>query len=145
MKYFWGIIIAIIVIGGVWYSLARPAAAPTAEQSTEVTTQVPSEKSTNVATDIAAAVQEVVVTGSSFAFDPKEIRVTEGTRVRVVFKNSGGTHDFVLDEFNARTNVLKSGETQTIEFVADKKGTFEYYCSVGEHRQMGMVGRLVVE
>jgi plastocyanin len=32
-----------------------------------------------------------------------------------------------------------------IEFVANKKGKFEYYCSVGEHRAMGMKGNLVVE
>jgi plastocyanin len=29
--------------------------------------------------------------------------------------------------------------------VADKKGTFEYYCSVGQHRALGMKGKLVVE
>jgi uncharacterized cupredoxin-like copper-binding protein len=32
-----------------------------------------------------------------------------------------------------------------VQFVADKTGTFEFYCSVGNHRQMGMVGTLVVQ
>ena len=40
---------------------------------------------------------------------------------------------------------INGGETDSIEFVADKVGTFEYYCSVGQHRSMGMVGKLTVE
>ncbi|KKT09719.1 MAG: Plastocyanin [candidate division WWE3 bacterium GW2011_GWB2_43_22] len=56
-----------------------------------------------------------------------------------------GTHDLRLDEFNVATKLLKAGETDTVEFTADKAGVFEYYCSVGEHRKMGMVGTLTVE
>ena len=33
----------------------------------------------------------------------------------------------------------------TAEFTADKVGSFEYYCSVGSHRSMGMKGVLKVE
>ncbi len=85
------------------------------------------------------------VTGQNFSFTPNEIRVKKGDTVKVTF-TSNGTHDFVIDEFNARTAVLRTGDApQTIEFVADKTGSFEYYCSVGSHRQMGMVGRLIVE
>ena len=32
-----------------------------------------------------------------------------------------------------------------VQFIADKAGTFEYYCFVGNHRQMGMVGTLTVK
>ncbi|MEY4731380.1 MAG: hypothetical protein RL681_326, partial [Candidatus Parcubacteria bacterium] len=46
--------------------------------------------------------------------------------------------------FNAATKVLTDGQSETIEFVANKAGTFEYYCSVGSHRQMGMKGTLTV-
>ena len=65
--------------------------------------------------------------------------------MRIVFKNNKGTHDWVIDEFNARTKTIQSDQTDTIEFIADKLGTFEYYCSVSNHRQMGMVGQLIVE
>ena len=34
---------------------------------------------------------------------------------------------------------------EVLEFTADKAGSFEYYCSVGEHKAMGMVGTLKVE
>lgn len=79
-----------------------------------------------------------------YKFSMTEIKVKKGDRVRIVLKNEGGLHDWVVDEFNARTKQLKVGETDTIEFVADKVGTFEYYCSVMQHRQMGMVGKLIV-
>ena len=71
--------------------------------------------------------------------------VNVGDTVRITLRNTGGMHDLKIDEFNAKTKVLQSGEEETIEFVVDKAGTFEYYCSIGTHRQMGMVGTLTVQ
>lgn len=155
MKYIW-MIVAVLIIGGIWY-----VAAPNAGQegvmvndgstATEQTTTSTDTSTSDTTSDSSVGgvadsmVKEVQVDGSNFAFSPKEIRVAEGTKVRIVFKNTGGMHDFVIDEFNARTQVIKGGESETIEFVANKKGTYEYYCSVGTHRQMGMKGNLVVE
>lgn len=39
-------------------------------------------------------------------------------------------HNFNIDEFNVHTRDLGYFETQTISFLADKKGTFEYYCTI---------------
>ena len=94
--------------------------------------------------EMTASINTIAVTGSNFKFDPSEIMVKKGDTVSIVFTNSDGMHDFVIDEFYARTKVLKEGESETIEFVADQAGKFEYYCSVGQHRQMGMVGNLIV-
>lgn len=85
------------------------------------------------------------VNGGNFYFTPSIIKVKKGDTVKIVFKNDGGMHNWVLDEFDVTMNPNKTGETSTVEFVADKTGTFEYYCSVGQHRQMGMKGTLVVE
>ena len=91
------------------------------------------------------AIKTFTVVGSSFAFSPAEIRVKRGDRVKIVFQNSGGMHDWVIDEFSARTPIIQSGKSAEVEFVANKTGTFQYYCSVGSHRAMGMVGNLIVE
>jgi plastocyanin len=93
----------------------------------------------------SGAEKTFTVTASSFKFDPAEMKVKKGDKVTIVFKNSGGMHDWVIDEFDAGTKQLPAGGTETISFVADKVGTFEYYCSVGNHRQMGMKGTLIVE
>lgn len=92
-----------------------------------------------------SAVKTFTVSGNNFAFDVKEIKVKKGDTVKIVFKNTTGFHDWVIDEFNARTQKIQGGQSETIQFVADKTGTFEYYCSVGTHRQQGMKGNLIVE
>ncbi|MBX4195578.1 cupredoxin domain-containing protein [Candidatus Parcubacteria bacterium] len=93
----------------------------------------------------AGSVKEFTVTGSSFTFAPKTMTVNKGDTVKINFVNSGGSHDFVIDEFNVKTPVLQSGQSASVTFVADKAGAFEYYCSVGTHRQMGMKGTLTVK
>lgn len=91
------------------------------------------------------AVKEFEVTASNFSFSLKEIKVKQGDKVRIVFKNAEGFHDWKLDEFNAATKQIGTAQQETVEFTADKKGTFEYYCSVGQHRANGMKGNLIVE
>jgi plastocyanin len=92
-----------------------------------------------------ANVKVVVVEGNKFRFSPAEIRVKKGQTVRIVFKSVDMLHDFVIDELEVATNQIGAGEEEEIEFVADRVGTFEYYCSVGKHRANGMVGKLIVE
>jgi nitrite reductase (NO-forming) len=96
-------------------------------------------------TDVDSDVKEVEVTSRGLSFDIEEIRVNVGDTVRVTYVNGGGRHDWVLDEFDgAQTEVISGGNEQTIEFVADQAGSFEFYCSVPGHRQAGMFGRFVV-
>lgn len=95
--------------------------------------------------NVAAGVKTFELSASSFKFDVKEIRVKQGDKVNIVLNNKDGMHDWVIDEFDAKTKQITAGQTDTVEFVADKKGTFEYYCSVGQHRANGMFGKLIVE
>jgi hypothetical protein len=39
-------------------------------------------------------------------------------------------HNFNIDEFNVHSKDLGYTQSQTITFVADKSGTFHYYCSI---------------
>jgi len=90
------------------------------------------------------AVQAVTVEGGNFYFKPNVITVKKGEKVKVTFNNTGGMHDFVIDEFNVKTDVIKTGST-TVEFTPDRVGTFSFYCGVGMHRKMGMEGKLIVQ
>jgi len=110
--------------------------APTVEVSP---TAVPS------ATGSATNVKEFTVEGGAFYFKPNVIKVKKGDTVKITFNNVGGTHNFVLDEYKVKTDVLASGKSTVVTFTADKIGTFEYYCGVGNHRAMGMTGKLTVE
>jgi plastocyanin len=109
----------------------------------DVTTPATSTPSTSLITDAEKKI--VVIDSQNFSFSEKEIRVKEGQTVQITLNDKDGFHDLVIDEFGVKTKRLNAGESDTITFVADKKGTFEYYCSVGNHRAMGMKGTLIVE
>lgn len=83
--------------------------------------------------------------GVNHAFDVKEIRVKKGDTVTINFESTDGYHDWVIDEFGAATEKVQPGTPTSVTFVADRSGSFEYYCSVGNHRAQGMVGTLIVE
>lgn len=87
----------------------------------------------------------IEVKAHNYAFDTDEIRVKKGETVTINFESTDGFHDWAVDEFNAQTQKVQPGTKTSVTFVADKEGTFEYYCSVGNHRAMGMVGKLIVE
>lgn len=102
-------------------------------------------ENTQTNNEVQSEVKEFQVDGGNFMFSLKEIKVKQGDKVRIVFNNKEGFHDLLIDEFNVNTGQIKANESRTVEFVADKTGTFEYYCSVGQHRANGMFGKLIVE
>lgn len=85
------------------------------------------------------------LTGKNFSFSQTEIRVKKGDRVIINFESTDGFHDWVVDEFNAQTQRVNPGTQTSVEFIASKTGTFEYYCSVSIHRAAGMKGQMIVE
>lgn len=89
-------------------------------------------------------VKEITVQNDRLSYVQSEIRVNRGDTIRLTFENTGGRHDWVLDEFDAATEVIRGGQSETIEFTADEAGEFEFYCSVPGHRQAGMWGTFVV-
>ncbi|MDP3998267.1 MAG: cupredoxin domain-containing protein [bacterium] len=131
------VIVAVLVIGGAIFFASQggsstsptPTSTPVVEQPTGVTQEV----------------KTFEVEGKPFEYNPKEIMVKKGDRVRIVFKNTQGFHDLTIGELGVHTKQIQAGQSDTIEFVADKAGTFEYYCSVPTHKDMGMTGKLIVE
>lgn len=105
-------------------------------------TQVQAESTNNTVNN--TNVKEFTVSGSNFKFEPANITVNKGDTVKIIFKDDDGTHNLVVDGYNVSTRILSDGQ-DSIQFVADKTGTFEYYCSVGSHRDLGMKGNLIVQ
>ena len=93
----------------------------------------------------AAKVNEFTIEGSEFKFSPSTISVSKGDKVKITFKNTGTVvHNLVIDGLGVSTKTIPNGQTDTVEFTADKTGTFEFYCSVDAHRQKGMEGKATV-
>lgn len=145
-----GVIVVILVIAIAGYMMmkngSKSAQTPTSPEA-QPTTAV--EESTNSAPSDAMTADEKTKTfevdGANFKFSPNVLTVNEGDTVKIVFKNTQGFHDFVIDEFNVKSKTIQANQTDELTFVTSKKGTFEYYCSVGNHRTMGMVGTLTVK
>jgi plastocyanin len=145
------IVLLVVLAGGFWWYTAQtndvtvnvsgdtPPVTPTPTPSPTPTT------TPQGTTPTSAAVKEFTVTSTGVAFNQKTLSVNKGDRVRITYSNGGGTHDLRIDGYNVGTKVIQGGQKETFEFVADKAGTFEYYCSVGQHRQMGMKGTLTVK
>ena len=148
----YGVIGVIVTAGLAFFFQSRNQSTTDVVEQTDIMQQVqPSpEASTNTSTDSAITqndgeVKTFTVDAQNFSFSMKEIKVKKGDRVRIVLVNKQGFHDWVVDEFNAKTKQIQAGSSDTIEFTADQVGTFQFYCSVGQHRSMGMVGNLIVE
>lgn len=151
-----GIIIVLGIVGGFvyWVSINRPSPTPAPPfpalqiPTSEITTPYPTQSSAILTQTIAFAkesVKTISIETKNYSFTPNEIRVKKGMTIIIQLQNKEGMHDFVLDEFTAKTKQIKTGEEDVVAFVVDKTGTFEYYCSVGNHREIGMKGSLIVE
>ena len=104
-----------------------------------------SETTTPATSEAMTDEQTIKMTAGSFYYNPKQITVKKGQKVKIEFSAVDMMHNFNIDELNVHGETTKSGDTTTIEFTADKVGSFEYYCSVANHRKMGQVGTLIVQ
>lgn len=143
-------VIGVIFLG--WILMpAKDQTAPEGSMETQVeeTGQMPTDaESTMEKTEPEAMMAEgkvVEIVADDFTYDVKEIRVKQGEKLSVSVMNSEGTHDFVIDELEVNTGMIPADSTVQLEIPTDKPGTYEYYCSVGQHRQMGMKGMLIIE
>ncbi len=98
-------------------------------------------------TDEADVVIDMTAAGREFFVDGEAnplIQVNQGDIVELNFEVTDGVHDFAIDALGVGTDILNEGQTQTIVFEASEVGEFEYYCSVGSHRDEGMFGAFEV-
>jgi nitrite reductase (NO-forming) len=154
--YIWIIVLVLVALGGWYFIASKKTEAPAGSDTTTVPVNMHTEATINPDSTLkinttaqVPAVKSVVktftVTGQNYSFTPSTITVKKGDTVKITFKNLNGNHNFIIDEFNVNSGIIAGGEQKTINFVADKTGSFQYYCSVGSHRAMGMWGTLKVE
>jgi cytochrome c oxidase subunit 2 len=90
-------------------------------------------------------VHEIQMTAKKYEFNPSVITVKKGDHVKLIITALDRDHGFKLEAYGIDQK-LKKGDPATIEFTADKAGTFEFKCSqvcgLGHGK---MKGKLVVE
>ena len=142
------IIVILLLLGGGYYLASRnnkpssygitPTPTPTAS-ATPTATPLSSQSSPTATTQMVS----ISVIGQNYLFTPKEITVSKGSLVKVNFTAKDSSHTFTLPDFNVDTGLVSPGSSRSVQFVADKTGTFQFYCI--PHKSMGMTGTLKVE
>jgi len=142
-------LVIVLVVGGIVYATA-PKQTSTNNSGKE--TSISSSSQAMVEKDSAKSsselmtknIKEINMEAGSFYYKPNTITVKKGETVKIVMHSVSMMHDFNIDELNVRMPIVKNGDTGIVEFTADKVGTFEYYCSVGQHRANGQVGKITI-
>ena len=104
----------------------------------------------DLAADAPSTVGEVIeiqIEAFNFGYSKETFTASKGDTVRLTLKSTGGTHDLVIDDIlGASTSIVSKGSTTTIEFTIpdDADSSYDFYCSVGNHRAQGMEGTMVV-
>lgn len=93
----------------------------------------------------AGQAHEIQITAKKYEFSPDPIRVKKGERVRLIITATDRDHGIKIEAFNVEQK-LKKGVPTTVEFTADKAGSFPFKCSVHcGFGHGGMKGTLIVE
>src|SRR5687768_12857078 len=119
-----GIVVAVLVVlgaAGYFYmqsNQAKPGETVVQNSPAAAVQASPEGAASSPSTEVTeeGTVKEFTVTNAGFKFNPSEMTVNKGDTVRVTFTSSG-SHDWAIDEFDARTEVLANGDSETIEFV----------------------------
>ena len=95
--------------------------------------------------DSTSSVKEFKLIARQWEFEPSTIEVNLGDTVKLSVESIDVTHGLSLSQFGVN-EVLNPGKTVEIEFIADKAGTFSFFCSVQCGKgHASMEGTLVVK
>jgi plastocyanin len=136
------LVLAVVLLAGCTSSTTPDEnASGTSEMTAQ--TSAPANTDTTNGEAMDSSVKTIDMESFAFGFKPNTLEVKKGDKVKLNIKNTGGFHDFTLKDFNINVQT-PANQVTTVEFTADKAGTFEFICSVGNHAQQGQKGTLVI-
>ena len=94
--------------------------------------------------DQAPNKREITVTGRNYKFSPARIEVAQDDLVKLTVHSEDNAYSLTIDEYRVSRRVPAGGST-TLEFRADRPGTFAFYSNMtNDARHAQMRGELVV-
>ena len=89
--------------------------------------------------------REIAMTAKRFSFTPEMIKVKQGEKIRLKLTAEDFVQGFSILELGV-DETIEPGKETVVEFMADRKGSFRYFCSIecGEGH-LAMQGKLIVE
>jgi PQQ system protein len=94
-------------------------------------------------------VQTIQISESEFSLNPSTVTLQQtGTYEFAVMNDGQITHALEIEEegggAEAKTGDIAAAETTTVRFTFSAEGTYEMYCPIGNHKDQGMKGTIVV-
>jgi len=100
------------------------------DETTDVTTDdTTTDTSDGSTTPPVQETKEFLITAKQWDFSPSTITVNEGDKVILNIQSVDVTHGFVITAFGVSER-LSPGNTVTVEFTANQKGSFSFFCNV---------------
>jgi heme/copper-type cytochrome/quinol oxidase subunit 2 len=88
--------------------------------------------------------REFSIRATDYRFSPDRIEVTQDDLVKLTVQSGDVAYSFTIDEYRLARRIPAGGST-TIEFRADRAGSFPYYSNMtNDGRHASMRGQLVV-
>lgn len=95
------------------------------------------------ADDGGAGGDSLTIVATEYEFDPSDVSIPADTAVEITVDNQGIIeHDWTVDELDVEI-YADAGDTATVTVTA-AAGTYDVYCSIPGHRELGMEGSLTV-
>jgi uncharacterized cupredoxin-like copper-binding protein len=90
---------------------------------------------------------KVAISLTEFKLDPANPEVAAGTVNFAVSNDGGVTHSLEVEGPGGESELekpLEPGQSATLTVDLSKPGSYEFYCPVGNHKEMGMEGEVTV-
>jgi plastocyanin len=126
-------------------SSAASTTSSTSSSSSPASSSSASSSSTSTSS-AAPAAQTLSVTEADFSIDLDSTTLPAGDYTITVTNNGHATHDFVVEQNGsdvAKSDTLGPGASGTVT-VTLQPGSYVFYCSIGNHRAMGMETNVTV-
>lgn len=135
-----GVLLSILIVGA-GLALKGGGHKPLRSKTIAIPTSTP-----KALFDEGQEAKEVAISAREFEFSPSTVSVKAGEKVILTLNNKGRIpHNLVIDELGVETEIISGGESDSVVFIAEKKGVYSFYCGIGSHRDLGMEGVLTVE
>jgi len=96
------------------------------------------------AKDQAPTRREFTLTARDYSFSPNRVEATQDDLIKLTVQSADVAYGFAIDDYRLSRRVPAGGST-TIEFRADRPGTFPFYSNLSnDSRHSQMRGQLVV-
>lgn len=119
--------------------ISQEGIASVAEASVKKITKKKQSTSSKISTPV---VKRISMTASNFSFSPSTLSVKKGDTVILTIKGQEGTHGLAIPDFKVSKQITE-GDTVTVQFIADKTGTFIFFCNIpcgeGHNKMKGTI------